>query len=48
VRCENCPHVARPFNWCSMLGQPLDDGKTRLLGCNIDGKMDWTEDEKRV
>ena len=47
MRCEECPHVVKPFLYCSRLRQPLDDGKTVIRGCNVDGKMDWMEDDER-
>ena len=46
MRCVDCPHMTRPFTYCSKLKQPLVYGKTVILGCNIDGKMDWMEDER--
>lgn len=48
MRCVECPYRVDPFFYCSRLRQPIDDGKTVIVGCNVDGKMDWVEDEKRV
>ena len=47
MRCEGCPYRVAPFFYCSRLRQPLDDGKTVIRGCNVDGKMDWVEGDGR-
>ena len=43
MRCEVCPYRVTPFFYCSRLRQPIDDGKTKIRGCNVDGRMDWVE-----
>ena len=37
--CKDCPMRMVPFFFCSRFKQPIDDGKTELIGCNLDGEL---------
>jgi len=37
--CSECSMRMVPFFFCSRFKQPINDGKTELIGCNLDGKL---------
>ena len=39
MRCEECDKNMKPFNFCTRFKWRIDDGKTKITGCNIDGKL---------
>lgn len=39
MRCEDCPYLMVPFFSCIKHKWLLDDGKTVVEGCNIDGRL---------
>ena len=39
MKCSDCTMRMVPFFFCSRFKQPIDDGKTVLQGCNIDGEL---------
>ena len=39
MKCSDCPMRMVPFFFCSRFKQPIDDGKTELIGCNLNGEL---------
>ena len=39
MKCSECPWLMVPFFSCKKHGWLIDDGKSVVEGCNIDGKL---------